>query len=105
QWVEDGLAAEDNSEYKEAERLFGQACDLSSADALGSERLTRACLLLSRTYAVQRKLEKSVKTTEGLVETLSALSEARLVDQVNAQIEAASLLAARAYFKEASEQL
>lgn len=26
QWVADGLTAEDNSEYKDAEKLFGQAC-------------------------------------------------------------------------------
>lgn len=105
QWLADGIAAEDNSEYKDAERLFGQACDLSLVPALSSDRITVACLHLSQLYSTQNQLEKASRVAEALVTSLGSDDNSRAIDRVRALSEAASIRAARAYFPEANEQL
>lgn len=89
QWVEDGLSAEDDSKYKDAEKLFGQACDVSLAQMLGSERLTRACLMLSRTYAVQGKWSKAADAARALVQAQAQFADSRPEDRAEALIRAA----------------
>jgi hypothetical protein len=41
QQIAGGALADDSANYVEAERLFSLACDLSHAEPLGSERLSR----------------------------------------------------------------
>jgi len=86
QRVRDGIVAEENSNYKEAAKLFGQACSISSAEALGSERLTHSCSALVRAYLTNRKPTEAVEVAEGLVAALSALPTARQVERVRSWI-------------------
>jgi TonB family protein len=105
QWVEDGLAAEDDSKYKDAEKLFGQACDVSLAPALGSERLTRACLMLSRTYAVQGKWRQAADAAGILIAAQQRFENATAEDKTRALIGAAEADMARGDYDGATESI
>lgn len=98
QQIAGGILADDSANYVEAERLFSLACDLKNAEQLGSERLTRGCLLLAQTYSVQGKLAKAASTADALHRALDSLEDPRAVDLVQALVEAASVQAARAEF-------
>lgn len=86
QWVADGLTAEEDSNYKEAARLLGQACDVSIAADLGSERLTQGCSALVGALLTDRKSSEAIKAAERLTVALSTLPEARQVDRVLSSI-------------------
>ncbi len=98
QQIAGGTIADDAANYAEAERLFSLACDLKHAESLGSERMTRGCLLLAQTYSVQGKLLKAASTADDLLNTLESLEDPRAIDLVQTLIEAASVQAARADF-------
>lgn len=104
-WVADGLAAEDDSKYKDAEKLFVQACDISLAEVLGSERLTRACLMLSRTYAVQGKWRQAADAAKSLVAAQERFANAPVEDKTRALIEAAEADMARGEYEGATESI
>ena len=104
-WVEDGLLAEEDSDYKEAARLYGKACDFSAAEELGSERLTQACSALVRAYLTDRKSPEAIETAEGLVAALSGLPNARPIDRVRSWILVAEGFAHRGDTQETSAAL
>jgi len=104
-WVADGIADDDNSDYKESERLLGQACDFSIAAALGSERLAKACLELAATHAMRGRYEHASKVLEELLEVWEDSLDVRAVDRVNLLIEAADVASARGAFALTSKHL
>ena len=105
QWVDDGIVADDNSDYKESERLLGQACDFSIAAALGSERLAKACLELAATHAIRGRYEHSSQVLEELLEVWEGDLDVHAIDRVNLLIEAADVASARGAFALASKHL
>ena len=105
QRIAGGTLADDSANYAEAERLFSLACDLEHGESLGSERLTRGCLLLARTYSVQGKLLKAASTADALLAVLESLEDPRAVDLVQTLTEAASVQAARADFAQSEAKV
>lgn len=105
QLIEDGAALEDDSKYKQAEKLFAEACDVSLAEALGAERLTRACLMLSRTYAVQGRWGRAAEAAKTLVHAQRQLANASKPDQTRALIVAAEAEMANANYGDATKSV
>lgn len=98
QLVDDGLAADESSDYKEAARLLTQACDFSSAIELGSGRLIRACLPLTRVNLVSGKRDDASKSADRLAEVLDQLPDVPPVDQAQAWISVADVHSAAGDF-------
>lgn len=90
QWLTDGLKADDQAEYEGAEKLLGQTCNLSLAQQLGPERLTRACLALSSAYSVQGKWENAADVTRLLVQAQAQLADTPPERRAEALIRSAS---------------